>query len=168
MKKACVLSYPLSAQRRLWSDWADAQADLSLRWAQSLCWFCHAATHISYFFRIKYLNIAFLHWWQCKWCFTLMSLVTRKPVFGVCDQGRLCHNVFYWIFCWNFNSRWEIRSLCIYEHVIIVFGRHHNLENILVYLANLFKTFRHPNHHTSQQNTCKTEIIMRSIHAPIK
>ena len=28
-----VLSYPLSAQRRLWSDWADAQADLSLRWA---------------------------------------------------------------------------------------------------------------------------------------
>ena len=31
MKKAWVLSYPLSAQRRLWSDWADAQADLSLR-----------------------------------------------------------------------------------------------------------------------------------------
>ena len=35
MKKAWILSYPLSAQRRLWSDWADAQADLSLRWAQS-------------------------------------------------------------------------------------------------------------------------------------
>ena len=33
MKKAWVLSYPLSAQRRLLSDWADAQADLSLRWA---------------------------------------------------------------------------------------------------------------------------------------
>ena len=33
MKEACVLSYPLSAQRRLWSDWADAQADVSLRWA---------------------------------------------------------------------------------------------------------------------------------------
>ena len=27
MKKPCVLSYPLSAQRRLWSDWAYAQAD---------------------------------------------------------------------------------------------------------------------------------------------
>ena len=27
-----------------WSDWADAQADLSLRWAhKSLCWFWHAA-----------------------------------------------------------------------------------------------------------------------------
>ena len=36
MKKAWVLSYPLSAQRRLWSDWADAQADLSL---------CCAHTH---------------------------------------------------------------------------------------------------------------------------
>ena len=35
MKKAWVLSYPLSAQQRLWSDWADAQADLSLRLAHS-------------------------------------------------------------------------------------------------------------------------------------
>ena len=35
MKKAWVLSYPLSAQRRFWSDWADAQADLSLRWAHT-------------------------------------------------------------------------------------------------------------------------------------
>ena len=33
MKKAWVLSYPLSTQRRLWSEWADAQADLSLCWA---------------------------------------------------------------------------------------------------------------------------------------
>ena len=33
--KAWVLSYPLSAQRRVWSDWADAQADLSLRWAHT-------------------------------------------------------------------------------------------------------------------------------------
>ena len=35
MKKAWVLSYPLSAQWRLWSDWADAQADRSLRWEHS-------------------------------------------------------------------------------------------------------------------------------------
>ena len=31
MKKAWVLSYPLSGQRRLLSDWANAQADLSVR-----------------------------------------------------------------------------------------------------------------------------------------
>ena len=39
MKKAWVLRYPLSARRRLWSDRADAQGDLSLRWVHmSLCW----------------------------------------------------------------------------------------------------------------------------------
>ena len=32
MKKAWVLGYPLNTQ---WSDWADAQADLSLHWAHS-------------------------------------------------------------------------------------------------------------------------------------
>ena len=30
LKRNWVLSYPLSAQRRLWSDWVDAQAHLSL------------------------------------------------------------------------------------------------------------------------------------------
>ena len=34
MKKTWVLSYLLSTQQRLWSDW-DAQADLTLRWAHS-------------------------------------------------------------------------------------------------------------------------------------
>ena len=33
MKKAWVLSYLLSTQRRLWSGWLDAQADLRLHWA---------------------------------------------------------------------------------------------------------------------------------------
>ena len=43
MKKHWILSYPLSAQRRFW---ADAQTDLSLRWAHmSFCWFCRAAAH---------------------------------------------------------------------------------------------------------------------------
>ena len=35
MKKAWVLSYPLNAQQRLWSDWVNAQADPSLCWAHS-------------------------------------------------------------------------------------------------------------------------------------
>ena len=35
MKEAWALSYPLSAQLRLRSDWADAQADLSLCWAHT-------------------------------------------------------------------------------------------------------------------------------------
>ena len=45
MKKAWVLSYPLSTQR---SDWADAQAYLSLRWAHMpFCSFCRALARIS-------------------------------------------------------------------------------------------------------------------------
>ena len=34
-------------QLRLWSDWADAQADLSLCCVhRSFCWFCHAQDHL--------------------------------------------------------------------------------------------------------------------------
>ena len=47
MKKAWVLSHPLSAQRRLWSDWADAQTDLSLRWVHMpFCRLRHALGQI--------------------------------------------------------------------------------------------------------------------------
>ena len=46
MKKYWVLSYPLRAQWRLWSDWANAQADLSLHCAQSFSWFCHEVSHL--------------------------------------------------------------------------------------------------------------------------
>ena len=47
-KKAMILSYPLSVQRRLWSDWADAQADLSLRWAHMpFRGFCNDAAQLS-------------------------------------------------------------------------------------------------------------------------
>ena len=35
-------------QRRLWSNWVDAQTDLSLRWAHMpFCWFCHEAARFS-------------------------------------------------------------------------------------------------------------------------
>ena len=47
LKKHGVLNYPLSALRRLWSDWVDVQADQSLRWAhRSLCWFWHEAAQL--------------------------------------------------------------------------------------------------------------------------
>ena len=55
MKNAWVLSYPLRAQRRLLSDWADAQADLSLRWAHS---------HF----------VSFVMSWHLLFCFPLFKL----------------------------------------------------------------------------------------------
>ena len=40
-------SLPLSAQWRLWSDWMDAQSDMSLRWVHiSFCLFCHASAQM--------------------------------------------------------------------------------------------------------------------------
>ena len=70
MKKAWALSYPLSAQRRLRSEWVDAQADLSLHWANMpFCWFCH---EVAQFF----LNIL---------VFTLQSptaAAITNPIFG--------------------------------------------------------------------------------------
>ena len=61
MKKAWVLSYPLSAQRRLWSDWADAQADLSLCWAHMpFCWFCSALAHFRAEIRKIFIQITLL------------------------------------------------------------------------------------------------------------
>ena len=43
MKKAWVLSYPLSAQRRLCQVWSE-----SLLGAQPHCWFCHVAAQINF------------------------------------------------------------------------------------------------------------------------
>ena len=60
MKKAWVLSYPLSAPQSLCSDWPDAQADLSLRWVHMpFCLFGLAAQltfalHSSY--AVQYLQ----------------------------------------------------------------------------------------------------------------
>ena len=60
MKKAWVLSYPLSAQRRLWSDWANAQIDLSLRWAHS------------YFVGFVMSRLIYLRYtWQTPSCFSV-------------------------------------------------------------------------------------------------
>ena len=57
LKTPWDLSYPLSAQWRLWSDWADAQTDLSLRWAhRSFCRYCHAAAHLAFSFFSFFAN----------------------------------------------------------------------------------------------------------------
>ena len=53
-RKLGVLSYPLSAQRRLWSDWADAQADLSLRWAHMPFFFGFVIRRLNYDFYLRY------------------------------------------------------------------------------------------------------------------
>ena len=55
MKKAWVLSYTI--QQRIWSDWVDAQADLSL-WGAHMpfCWFCHEAAQIMFLWIVFILS----------------------------------------------------------------------------------------------------------------
>ena len=78
MKKHWALNYLLRAQWILWSDWADAQADLSLRWAHmSFSWFCGAAAHI---FKSFSSGLEFLQ---------SMSTITAAPTTGKTTSCRL-------------------------------------------------------------------------------
>ena len=52
----------LHADNEDWSDWADAQADLSLGWAHiSVCWFCRVVAQIRFVPPVKTQNS--LHIW---------------------------------------------------------------------------------------------------------
>ena len=52
-----------SRKRRLWSDWADAQADLSHRWAQRpFCWFDSGPA--TYHSLKLIMRILFFHWYK--------------------------------------------------------------------------------------------------------
>ena len=95
MKKAWVHGYPLSAHRRLWSDWADAQADLSLRWAHthlSLRW---TRTHLS----LRWAHSHFVGFvmlrlilWICDGCF-VGNMDVLWMTWTVCG--------YMWSICWG-------------------------------------------------------------------
>ena len=70
MKKALVLSYPLSAQQRLWLDWANVQPDISLLWQSQRGLFGHSLLQSSL--------------WK-----TEVSRNMTKPTKWVCAQRRL-------------------------------------------------------------------------------
>ena len=113
MKKPGVLSYPLSAQRRrLWSDWADAQADLSFRWAhRTFCWFCDETAQL-------------LYWWSLQGGGA--SAVTVWPLNSL--QGLL---ILWWLFarkesCLVFAFRLQLRytwcrPLCLFFFCIFLY-----------------------------------------------
>ena len=59
LKKHWFIIYPLSPQRRLWSNWADANAVLILRWAHmTFCRFCHIAAHFIVFYHQDQIYIS--------------------------------------------------------------------------------------------------------------
>ena len=85
MKKAWVLSYSLSTQRRLWLDWPDAQADLSLRWAHSH-FVGFVTLRLIYILKRKHWSVGIQHI-QCMfilnllksaWSWTVMSIFLKE------------------------------------------------------------------------------------------
>ena len=72
MKKPWALSYPLSAERRLWSDWADAQANLSLRWV-----------HIHFVGFVMSWLISEQQIWQDRSQICLLSWILGSALFAI-------------------------------------------------------------------------------------
>ena len=85
MKKPWVFSYPLSAQWRLWLDWADAQADLSLLGIHSFCWFCHVVAQISIRPRILYYSFPS----NAVFAWTWYGFAWQNQQNDLCDQRSL-------------------------------------------------------------------------------
>ena len=76
VKKAWVLSYPLRAQQRLWLDWADAQADLSLCWVDS--------HFVGFVMRWLISSILTLYLSQLLWKWYLLHIRTAKAQVSLC------------------------------------------------------------------------------------
>ena len=83
-------------QWRLWSDWVDAQADLSLSLgAQSFCWFCHEAAHIiTYGIDVKSSNSVF---WStdlmCKKAKVVLGRAILWNHHNLTGDGHTTHNL---------------------------------------------------------------------------
>ena len=126
LKKVWSLSYPLSAQRRLWWDWADVQADLSLRWAHS--WFCHVAAHFHFSHFHSHTQVQLLfddvrvsqntqnNAWSRDWMFLWMEFITRV-YYGT--------NFFKWKITESFNNDVYFEYL---STLVIYFGRYNALD----------------------------------------
>ena len=81
-----------------WSDWADAQADLSLRWAHiSFCWFCHEAAQMCFGLCYYVLLDPWASWSPGLWereflvnCFAWFYFLCSDARFAlVCDWAYL-------------------------------------------------------------------------------
>ena len=120
MKKARVLSYPLSAQWRLWSDWVDAQAELSLHWAHT-----HFVGFVmSRLILICALNGSFtragalwLMFWFCKYYLTdwyWLDFYFYMHIYCCVLLTRLLFLYAYILLC---SIDWTFISVCIYTAV---------------------------------------------------
>ena len=132
----------LRADSEDWSDWADAQADLSLRWAHMpFCWFCHEAAQFTTE-RIKnHVGVMRIHLKHSCDCFIYIEYLraqtssrssirlyenSTKAWIGrhVCDFATVkIHSfsfvkMFYQVVCcWRISACVSISSICLYTRV---------------------------------------------------
>ena len=134
MKKPWVLSYPLSAQQRLWSDREDAQADQSLRWANThfvgfvKLWlkfpyypesseFSFCLIKLVSIRKSSFLLLQMYHMDVTKYMYNYhMNHVTRKLAFGSLLSG----NRATILECAATEARWRLEILCIETRGIIL------------------------------------------------
>ena len=101
MQNPWVLSYPLSAERRLWSDWADAQADLSLRWAHTH-FVSFVMSRLNYQVPLLHLLntvLIFWDWWPCIQFTILRRTGTHRrslTTFMICTVLSWCATPVVW------------------------------------------------------------------------
>ena len=144
MKKTWVLSYPLRAQRRLWSDWADAQADLSLRWVHthfvgfvmrrliSLCIMTVAAACFSYnYFTIIYMYLVKFTWLisPTVYCISInLPYVDSDTVVSIwlgycCVNQQFDHSIccIFWTHFWIITAFFSVFQIFFFFLVKFVF-----------------------------------------------
>ena len=114
MKKLWVLSYSLTAQRKFWSDWADAQAELSDRWAhRSFCWVCRATALLSS------LPLGAGGGLRC-----LIVALSGDLFIGSCRSGKVYFRIesWFWSFHEGMNGITDARTL-LYGGLLVVSWR---------------------------------------------
>ena len=93
--------YPsIERSSKTWSDWVDAQADLSLRWAHTqFCWFCHVVPQFYWQFKakIRCSNFQFN-------IFSLLYRLGRRRVRESLHKHTHTHKFFFFFF---FNSHMQ-------------------------------------------------------------
>ena len=102
MKKAWILSYPWIAHRRLCSDWADAQADLSLRWVH---------THFVGFVMSRLIMSSLVKsLWKC----ILWHVCSPQPRVPFEKEGGIRTRVSFWIWHLKLKTFMYFQRGCVF------------------------------------------------------
>ena len=101
----------IERKRRLWSDWADAQADLSLRWAHMLFyWFCRMHAYISPNREISGQSVI----WACP------IRIWQMGSFHMLLTIRFRMSMHFW----SYNTVYKIFKLTLYNFIYILYCHH--------------------------------------------